>query len=173
MSNKKKLDTKAGTKKLRDGITSGGMGIAGYWRMELRGPRGELKEYREVKNIALTTGLDYLADSLATATGATSSRFNYIAIGTSSTAPTSTDTTLTAETGTRVAGTKSKPSSRTFRVTASFASDNPAAAQTFREAALCVTNTAGTLLNHATFADVNKASNEAFSITVDHVFVTA
>jgi hypothetical protein len=138
--------------------------------MEVRSKDGKLRQRSEAAiNTICTNGETYWAGQLDSGTQAASLMFGYIGIGTTNTAPTTDDTALANETGTRQqtsAGGRSA-SGRVFTQTVNFASDNPAGVATIREAGIFQTNTAGAILSHVTFSDVNKAASDNINITYD------
>ena len=72
----------------------GGMKMKGWGTLEVLDVDGEVKEYSEFTNTVTNTGK---AEVVGLFTGVTGSAFDYVAIGTDSTAPTASDTAIGAE----------------------------------------------------------------------------
>ncbi|UCG54699.1 MAG: hypothetical protein JSV32_00315, partial [Dehalococcoidia bacterium] len=98
-----------------------GVKLVGKWKATLtRGPETVIE--REGYNVITTNGTEKLAAYLASAAlSATRNDFRFIAIGTDSTAETSSDTALGTE-STRSTGTATYTSNSIFSITATFAS---------------------------------------------------
>ena len=141
------------------------MNFRGEVWLELRGPDGAVKQFVHVPSNAIcSVGEAAIAAHIHSGTVAGSTLFGYLGIGTSTTAPATSDTALGGETGTRVAGTKSS-SGRVLTMTCNFASDNPAGAATLNEVGIFHATTAGSILAHATCAAVSKAASDNTSMT--------
>ena len=131
-------------------------------------PEGNLIEERHGSNVITNAGLAAVAGLILT--DVTVDDFDYIAIGTGTTAEAATDTTLEAEittgggeraagTGTRVTTTQTNDTAQlvnTFSFTASFA---------VTEAGILNAATGGDLLCRKTFSAVNVASGDSLQTT--------
>jgi hypothetical protein len=137
------------------------------WKFDVYGPDGVLKESREEPNLIVNGGLDLIADYLFHACNPTDQPAGpcYIAVGTSSTTVSPTDTDLGSELermefenvtpgGTGVISIES-----TFA--AGFATGAIAEAGIFTESG----TDSGTMLNRLTFAAVNKAEGDTLKVT--------
>lgn len=133
---------------------------------------GELVDYRRVDNTIVTAGRRWVLEKIGSFSNQTNS-INAIAVGTSTTAPATGDTTLgseiTATVGRLTIGTftttnltSSVPS---WRAEVQFATDQ--ATGTLGEAGLFNTSsaTAGTMLSHVTFSTISKATSNTLSIS--------
>lgn len=131
--------------------------------VELRGPDGELKETRQVKNLVVTAGKNWLASFLAQVT---TSNMIMMAVGTSSTAVTAADTTLNGEfANERVVGTL-YASQNLWQNTGVFGANVPSSTLTtpINEAGIFNAPSAGSMYTHATFATVNKQPADTLTI---------
>ena len=119
---------------------------------------GELLEERVIKNLVVTTGINWIIDRLKNA----SNVMSHLAVGTNTTAAAAANTALGAEL-TRVALTSSTPSAGTITFVASLPAGTATGALT--EAGLFNAPTGGTMLARTVFPVVNKGANDAISIT--------
>jgi hypothetical protein len=142
--------------------------VKGKWFISLFGPKGELKEKHEGKNVITLNGLSGLVSHLVSATAAaTTFTFRYIAIGTDATGEANTDTALGGEL-TRHTGTVSHGSNGIYRVTATFPSGTGTGA--IAEYGVLDSNAAGTLFSRDTEAVVNKGANDDLVVTTEITF---
>jgi hypothetical protein len=135
----------------------------GNVRIELRGPDGELKESRQVDNLVVTAGKNWLASYLA---AVTTSNMIMMAVGTASTAVTAGDTVLGGEfVSERVVGTL-YASQNLWQNTGVFGANVPSSTLTtpVNEAGIFNAPTAGSMYTHATFPTVNKAPADTLTI---------
>ena len=130
----------------------------GTLSIRLYGPDGELKDERVVDNLIVSTGRAWLAQRM---TGAPA-LMSHMAIGTDNTVPALNNTGLFAE-ATRVALSSQQTSGNVTTYDATF----PAGVGTgaIVEAGIFNAAAAGTMLNRATFAVVNKGASDVMSIT--------
>lgn len=131
--------------------------------IELRGPDGELKDARQVNNLVVTAGKNWLATYLAQTN---TSNMIMMAVGTSSTAVTAGDTALNGEfTGQRVVGTL-YASQNLWQNTGVFGPDVPSSTLTtgVNEVGIFNAPTAGTMYTRTTFATINKAPADTLTI---------
>jgi len=135
--------------------------LSGHIKFELKDENGKIKEIREIKNVVVTVGKEYLAAWL---TAATQSDYfmQYIALGTGTNAASAADTALQIELPTRVAGTLSN-STNVWQNQASFGPGVNTGAIT--EAGIFSVSVAGTMLARQVFAVVNKASGDTLTVT--------
>jgi hypothetical protein len=139
--------------------------LTGSVKVQLFDENGNLKQEHEDHNLIVTIGKSYLATWLAAASQA-GPFMSYIALGTGTSGPSASDTTLGSElTGggnVRVQGTLT-PSSNTWNNSATFAPGNGTGAVT--EAGLFSDVTAGTMFARQVFAVYNKAAGDTLTIS--------
>lgn len=133
---------------------------------------GDQVDYRRIDNTVVTAGRRWVLEKIGSFSNQTNS-INAIAIGTSTTAPATSDTALgsevTASVGRKTIGTftttnlTSNPPS--WRAEVSFATDEVTG--TLGEAGLFNTSAAtqGTMLSHVTFSTINKATSNTLSVS--------
>ena len=125
--------------------------------------KGELLNQFEVPNLVVTTGKNYIASRIKDTTFAA---MTHMAVGTSSTAASVTDTTLVAETGTRATLSATTVSTNTITYTATFAAGNATSTSPgIQEAGILNNSTGGTLLCRTVFPSVAKAAGDSIAIT--------
>jgi hypothetical protein len=120
-----------------------------------------LKDYREVDNVVVSVGKNYVAAWLAAASQA-GTFMQYLAVGTGTNAAAITDTTLQTELPTRVAGTVTS-STNIWQNQATFNVGVDTGAIT--EAGIFSASSGGTLLARQVFAVVNKSVGDSLQIT--------
>lgn len=135
--------------------------LTGAFRIEVRDAHGNLEDFREVKNVVVTAGKNYLAAWLAAASQA-SPFMQYLALGTGTTAATTSDTALETELSTRVAGTISS-STNVWQNTATFGAGVNTGAIT--EAGIFSASSGGTMLARQVFAVINKGAASSLTVT--------
>lgn len=135
--------------------------VTGHISLRLFGPDGLLKESREVKNVVVTVGKNYLALWL---TQGTQSDFfmRYLALGTGVTAASASDTALQTELATRVAGALTS-STNVWQNQATFGPGVDTGAIT--EAGIFSASAAGTLFARQVFPVVNKGAGDSLQLT--------
>lgn len=142
------------------------MKLKGHWHVTLYGPDKSVKENRCGNNVVTADGTSFVAAFLASAAAAASTfTMNYIAIGTDSTAESSTDTALGAELA-RVEATISNVTGSIYRLTASFPS-GATYAGAITEYAIYNTSVAGTMLSRDTEAVINKGVDDTLVCITD------
>lgn len=119
---------------------------------------GELKERREVNNLVVTVGKNWIASRMT----ATPTAMSHMSVGTSSTAAAAADTTLGAEAA-RVALDSQATVSNVTTYTATFPAGTGTGAIT--EAGIFNAAAAGTMLARTVFAVVNKGAADAMTVT--------
>lgn len=120
---------------------------------------GNVKDTRDINNLVVSDGLDYIASRMK---DATATAMGYMAIGTGSTAAAAGDTTLGTELD-RNALTSTTVTSNEIAYVASWAAGDGTGAIT--EAGLFNASSAGDMLARTVFSVVNKAANDTLSIT--------
>lgn len=135
--------------------------VTGHIHFKLFGANGELKEERDIKNVVVTVGKNYLATWLTAATQA-DYFMRYIALGTGTNAANASDTTLQTELSSRVAGTLT-PSSNVWQNVASFGPGVDTGAIT--ESGIFSASSAGTMFARQTFAVINKGAGDSLQVT--------
>lgn len=136
-----------------------------------------------VDNILTTVGLASMASMIGSSAAVTASNWiQAIYVGTSATAPTSSDTTLGASTASITMGnasfTKTNTGAMTIEYRATFASNNPAGSYTLNEVGVYCNSTGTELQNslaaHATLAtNVSKGASDVVQLSYQVVFTTA
>jgi len=131
----------------------------GELEIVVRGPDGNIKETIKAKNLVVAAGKTYIASRID---GTSSGIMSYMAIGTSTATPVSTDTQLGTEAG-RVALASGTNSANAITYTATFPAGTGTGAIT--EAAVLNASSGGTMLCRTTFPVVNKAAGDSIAVT--------
>ncbi len=140
------------------------LGLKGRWFIELHGPDGVLKDYREGENVVCTNGKEKLAEFMAAAANAaTTLTFKYIGVGSDATAEAAANTALGTELA-RHTGIVSYVSNQIYQVKATFASG--LGTGSIVEFGLFNSATGGTMLNRDTEAAVNKGASDQLTVTM-------
>ena len=135
--------------------------ITGDVKIDIIGADGAVKDSREIKNLVVTTGKNYIASRMK---DATATAMTHMELGTGTTAAAVGDTTLqTAISGSRVTLTSTTVTANAIAYVASFPAGTGTGAVT--EAGVFNASSAGTLLCRTVFSVVNKGANDAMSIT--------
>jgi hypothetical protein len=135
--------------------------VKGRIKFDLFDSTGKLKDSREINNVVVTVGKNFLAAWLAAASQA-GYFMQYIGLGTGTNAANSADTALQTELATRVAGTLSS-STNVWQNQATFGAGVNTGAIT--EAGIFSASAAGTLLARQVFGVINKAAGDSLQIT--------
>lgn len=135
--------------------------LKGHIWLRLYDQYDKLKAYREIDNIVVTVGKNYVAAWLAAASQA-GTFMQYLAVGTGTNAAAITDTGLQTELLTRVAGTVTS-STNIWQNQGTFNVGIDTGAIT--EAGIFSASSGGTLLARQVFAVVNKAAGDSLQIT--------
>jgi hypothetical protein len=122
---------------------------------------GNLKGERQVKNLVVTTGKNYIASKMVATTN-TPVSMTHMGIGTGSTTPAAANTALGSQTG-RVTLSGSSVSGNAITYTATFPAGTGDGAIT--EAGIFNASSGGTMLCRTTFPVVNKASGDTIAVT--------
>lgn len=131
----------------------------GTLKIVLQDESGQVKETREIPNLVVTAGKNFIASRMV---GTSANIMSHMAVGSSSTAPAAGDTVLGSELG-RVALTSGTSSGAVATYVATFGTGVGTGA--IVEAGIFNASSAGTLLCHTTFAVVNKGANDTMTIT--------
>jgi hypothetical protein len=141
--------------------------LRGSLKAVLKDLEGNVILERENKNLVVSAGRSWVLGQLETVNQNTALAINYIAIGSVTTAPVSTDTALGGEV-TRVAvgtwvTTSLTVAPPSWQAQVSFATNQ--ANTTLAECGLFNSSAAGTMLAHATFASFIKATSNTLNIS--------
>lgn len=145
--------------------------LKGSMEMVLRSIHdGSIVERREVKNTIVTAGRAWILKHIvgtAVFNGNETAPLNYMAIGTSTTAPATSDTALGSETTRKTiqAFTTSNLTSNppSYQLEVSYATNE--GNTTLAEVGLLNSSSGGTMLAHATFGTINKTTSNTLSIS--------
>src|SRR4051812_25381963 len=136
----------------------------------LKNIEGRELERREVKNIIVTAGRAWILKHIAGTdvfAGNVTAPLKYLAVGTSTTAPATSDTTLNSETTRKAvdAFTTSNITSNppSYQLEASFATNE--GNTTLGEVGLLNSSSGGTMLAHATFGTINKTTSNTLGVS--------
>jgi len=144
------------------------LSVNGRFTLEHRDSNGELKERREFSNLVVNDGLARMAALFLSDISGTA--FDYIAIGSGSTAPTASDSSLGTEVD-RAAATGTQQTTNVTNDTAqlenqfSFSSSN-----TISEAGVFDSSTGGTMAARQTFSDINVSDGDTLTVTYQITF---
>jgi hypothetical protein len=133
--------------------------LNGELHIQLFGEDGQLKDERNVKNLVVQVGKNFIASR---AIGTTPAVMSHMAVGTSTTAAASADTALALEIA-RVALSDLTVSNNVITHTATYPAGVATGAIT--EAGILNAASAGTLLARTVFAVVNKGAADSITIT--------
>lgn len=135
--------------------------VTGRILFELFDENGNKKEEKDIQNLVVTAGKNYLAAWLIAATQ--SDYFmRYIGLGTGTNAPAAGDTDLQTPLATRVAGTLTS-STNVWQNIASFGPGVNTGAIT--EAGIFSASSSGTMLARQVFSVINKAAGDTLQVT--------
>ena len=127
--------------------------------VEIKNDKGVVVETREVKNLVVDDGLEFIASRMK---DATATAMSHIAIGTGSTAAAAGNTALGTEAA-RQALTSTTVTANAVAYVASFAAGTGTGAIT--EAGILNAASGGTLLCRTVFSVVNKGASDSMTIT--------
>jgi hypothetical protein len=131
----------------------------GSLKIQVIDSQGNLKEERNIDNLVVTTGKNYIASRMV---GTASTVMSHMAVGTDDTSPAAGDTALIAEAG-RVALSSFTASTNSVTATATFPAGTGTGALV--EAGILNASSGGTMLCRTTFSVVNKAAGDSVAIT--------
>lgn len=118
-------------------------------------------EVRRKDNLILTSGFDFICNAIANPTRP--ALMGYTAVGTGTTAVSSTQTSLVSELARKAATYTHTANSKVFTLTTTFAEGEATGAIT--EAGICNAASGGTFLDRVTFAVINKATDDTMTTT--------
>jgi hypothetical protein len=133
----------------------------GELKIVVTAPNGSIKQEQEVKNLVVTTGLNFIASRMK---DTTDTAMSHMAIGTGTTAAANGDTALGTESA-RVSLTSTTVTNNAVAYVATFPAGTPASLAAITEAGLFNASSSGTMLCRTVFAAVNKDVNDTMSIT--------
>jgi hypothetical protein len=133
----------------------------GRIKFDLFDASGALKETKEINNVVVTVGKNYMAAWLAAASQA-GYFMQYIGLGEGVAAANVTDTDLASPLATRVAGTITS-STNVWQNVALFGPGVDTGAIT--ESGIFSASTSGTLMARQTFGVINKAAGDSLQVT--------
>ena len=135
------------------------LNLKGNLTIQLFGEDGSLKEEKNVNNLIVQVGKNFLASR---ALNATAAAMSHMAVGSGTVAPAASNTELGAEI-TRVPLTSSVTSANVITYTASFTKG--VATGKITEAGILNAATAGIMLSRTVFSEVNKGPEDSITIT--------
>jgi len=135
--------------------------VTGHIDLVLKDESGSIKDTREIKNLVVTAGKNYLAAWLAAASQA-GYFMQYIGLGTGTTPAAAGDTALETPLATRVAGTVTS-STNVWQNVATFGPGVDTGAVT--EAGLFTASSSGTMFARQVFSVINKGAADSLEIT--------
>jgi hypothetical protein len=133
----------------------------GHISFKLYDANGEVKDSREISNVVVTVGKNFMAAWLAAASQA-APFMNYIGLGTGIAAANASDTDLGIPLATRVAGTLTS-AANVWQNVALFGPGVDTGAVT--ESGIFSASVAGTMFARQTFAVINKGTGDSLSVT--------
>ena len=134
--------------------------VSGKVRLVLKDKNGKVKESREIKNLLVSSGLEYICSRMA---GTSASVMSHMALGSGTTSPAAGQTDLVSILGSREALDSTTPSSNTITYVSSFEAGEGTGAVT--EAGIFNAASGGTMLCRTTFSVVNKEADDTMSVT--------
>lgn len=135
--------------------------MKGRLNIVLTGPDGEVKEQREVDNLVVTVGKNFIASRMK---DATATAMTHMEVGTSTQAAAVGDTALiTPVASSRVTLTSTTVTTNSVAYVASFPAGTGTGALT--EAGIFNASSAGTLLCRTVFSVINKGAADTLGIT--------
>jgi len=132
--------------------------ITGAVSIQLTNKDGTVKDTREIKNLVVTVGKQFIASRMV----ATPTLMSHMAVGASNTAAAIGDTALGSELG-RVALASSTATGAVVTYSATFPAGTATGAVV--EAGVLNASSSGTLLCRTVFPVVNKGADDAMSVT--------
>jgi hypothetical protein len=135
--------------------------VTGDVSFVLRDETGKIIETKEINNLVVTTGLNYIASRMK---DATATAMTHMAVGTGSTAAALGNTTLGTELA-RVALTSTTVTANAIAYACTFGAGSPSGTNALTEAGLFNAASAGTMLCRTVFSAINKAPGDSLTIT--------
>ena len=136
------------------------MKAKGRLNIVLKDQNGNVKDTREVDNLVVDAGLDYIASRMK---DATATAMSHMAIGSGTTAAAAGNTDLESILGSREALDSTTVTDNTIQYVSSFEAGDGTGAVT--EAGIFNAASTGTMLCRTVFSVVNKGANDTLSIT--------
>jgi len=133
--------------------------LKGRLEIILSGPDGEMKDERQINNLVVTAGKNFVASRIA---GSSDDVMSHMAIGTSTTAAVASQTQLLTEIA-RTTLTSTTVTNNEVVYVDNFAAGTGTGAIT--EAALLNASSGGTMLARTVFSAINKSANDSLSIS--------
>jgi hypothetical protein len=134
--------------------------VTGTLKIVVKDENGDVKDEREVNNLVVTTGRNYIASRMI---GTTPATMTHMGVGSGTTAPVLANSALESQLGSRVTLSSSTVSNNVVTYTATFAAGEGTGAVT--EAGIFNAATSGVMLCRTTFDVVNKGANDTLAIT--------
>lgn len=134
--------------------------VSGKVRLVLKDKDGKVKESREIKNLLVSSGLEFICSRMA---GTSASVMSHMALGSGTTTPAAGQTDLVSILGSREALDSTTASSNTITYVSSFEAGEGTGAVT--EAGIFNAASGGTMLCRTTFDVVNKEADDTMSVT--------
>jgi len=135
------------------------MKASGRLAIVVKDAEGNVKDTREVDNLVVTAGLDFIASRMG---GTTDGVMSHMAIGTGTTAAAAGNTDVETIAGSRVALTSATVTDNTIVYVGDF---TVASNTAVTEAGVFNASTAGTMLCRTVFSAVNLTSADSLTIT--------
>ena len=136
------------------------LNLKGRVALELKDAEGNVKEVREIDNLVVDAGLDYIASRME---GVTEAVMSHMGLGSGSTAADAADTDLETLLGSREALDSTTVTNNQIVYVATFEAGD--ATGSVREAGIFNAATSGTMLCRTVFDVVNKAADDTLSVT--------
>jgi hypothetical protein len=133
--------------------------MKGELKVVLKDAFGNIKDERDIKNLVVTVGKNYIASRIV---GVANDIMSHMAIGTGTATPAVANTTLGTEAG-RVTLASASAANNQVTYTATFPAGTGTGAIT--EAGVFNNTTGGIMLCRTTFPVVNKAAGDSIAIT--------
>lgn len=134
--------------------------LKGRVALELRGKDGQVKETREIDNLVVDAGLDFIASRME---GTAKAVMSHMALGSGTTAAAAGNTDLESILGSREALDSTTVTNNEVVYVSSFEAGDATGAVT--EAGIFNAVTAGDMLCRTVFSVVNKAADDTLSVT--------
>ena len=135
--------------------------VTGDVSFVLRDKTGKIIETKEITNLVVTTGLNFIASRMK---DATATAMTHMAVGTGTVAAALANTTLGTELA-RVALTSTNVTANAITYACTFAAGTPSGTNALTEAGMFNASSAGTMLCRVVFAAINKAPGDSLTIT--------
>ena len=136
------------------------LNLKGRVALELKDAEGNVKEVREIDNLVVDAGLDYIASRME---GVSEAVMSHMGLGSGSTAADAADTDLETLLGSRETLDSTTVTNNTVVYVATFEAGD--ATGSVREAGIFNASTSGTMLCRTVFDVVNKAADDTLSVT--------